>query len=233
LAVSNVAATECVDSAGTVTSPSPECGSGTLAYGGNGTTIAPNDFVMVSTCGTGDVFQTTSGNNSLSHAAALAAAYGNDAVVSRATFVRYYVGVNNGEPALYREENDSATNTLKEITLLPGVENLQITYGVDTNSDGVADSYLSAGAAGLQTADDWAKVVNVRIGIVVRSQAANAMEQDTIARTVNGTNMKLDTNGMLVDAAGAAAAANDNRRRRTMETTIMLRNRFKPINFGG
>lgn len=229
--ISNVSSTECVNSAGTVSNPNPECASGTLVYGGNGTTIAANDFVMVSSCGTGDVFQATSTGNTLSHATALAAAYDNNAVVSRVTFVRYYVGVKNGEPALWREINDGGN--VNEIMLLPGVENLQITYGVDANADGVADNFLPAGAAGLQTADDWSKVIGVRIGIVARSQAANTLEQDTIARTVNSTNMKLDANGMLVDAAGAAAAANDNRRRRIMETTIMLRNRFLPANFGG
>jgi type IV pilus assembly protein PilW len=231
LTVNNVATDDCVTTAGATAA----CSSTTLVYGGKGTTIPQNRIVAASTCGTGDIFKATAASStSLTHAG-LGAAYGTDAMVSAVTFVRYFVGMNNGEPALYREEPNAAGTGPTQTLLLPGIENLQITYGVDTDAtkDGVANNYLAAGANGLQTAADWANVVSVRIGMIARSQASNAAEVDSVARTLNGTNMKMDANGVLVDAAGAAVAGSDNRRRRTMETTVMLRNRFIASNFGG
>lgn len=231
IAVNNVATDDCVTTAGATAA----CSSTTLVYGGKGTTIPQNRIVAASTCGTGDIFKATAASStSLTHTG-LGAAYGTDAMVSAVTFVRYFVGMNNGEPALYREEPNAAGTGPTQTLLLPGIENLQITYGVDTDAtkDGVANNYLAAGAAGLQTAADWANVVSVRIGMIARSQASNAAEVDSVARTLNGTNMKMDANGVLVDAAGAAVAGSDNRRRRTMETTVMLRNRFIASNFGG
>lgn len=57
-------------------------------------------------------------------------------------------------------------NTLVEQSLVSGVEQMQIEYGVDTNLDNNAEFYAGASAI---TATQWAQVASVRISLVVRS----------------------------------------------------------------
>ncbi len=70
-------------------------------------------------------------------------------------------------------------NTLIEQSLVNGVEQMQIEYGVDTNSDNNADFYASASAI---TAAQWAQVASVRISLVVRSDQRGKL---TDANTYN------------------------------------------------
>ena len=70
-------------------------------------------------------------------------------------------------------------NTLIEQTLVNGVEQMQIEYGVDTNSDSNADFYASASAI---NAAQWAQVASVRISLVVRSDQRGKL---TDANTYN------------------------------------------------
>lgn len=57
-------------------------------------------------------------------------------------------------------------NTLTQQSLVSGVEQMQIEYGVDTDADNNTDFYASAAAI---TASQWAQVASVRISLVVRS----------------------------------------------------------------
>jgi hypothetical protein len=70
----------------------------------------------------------------------------------------------NPIPTLVRLTLDG--NTLEEQTLVSGVEQMQIEYGVDNNLDTNADFYASAAAV---TSTQWPRVVSVRISLVVRS----------------------------------------------------------------
>lgn len=58
-------------------------------------------------------------------------------------------------------------NLLVQEDVIPGVEQMQISYGVDLNADATADRFDSATKV---TADNnWANVVTVRLSLVVRS----------------------------------------------------------------
>jgi type IV pilus assembly protein PilW len=96
----------------------------------------------------------------------------------------YYIGNNAaGEPSLYREtlRADGSTEAQE---LVEGVEDMQITYGVDTsgdcsNNDGSVETYVSAdGVPGANAAcpakDVWnKKVLSVRLILTMRTAEAN------------------------------------------------------------
>jgi type IV pilus assembly protein PilW len=86
-----------------------------------------------------------------------------------------------------------------------GVENLQILYGLNTDSDKAPNQYLTAsGVAGR-----WNQVVTVRIGLLLRTPDSLASTADTATYTV------LDS---VFDPI------NDRRLRRIFSTTVRIRN---------
>ncbi|HUH36655.1 MAG TPA: PilW family protein [Spongiibacteraceae bacterium] len=70
-------------------------------------------------------------------------------------------------PALFVESLGSG-GVIARSELVTGVENMQITYGVDTDADGVPDQYLDASSV---AASDWNNVVAVRVQLLLRSRA--------------------------------------------------------------
>lgn len=125
----------------------------------------------------------------------------------------YYIGRNPiGEPALYRDKlghsGTTANSTAEE--LVQGVENMQITYGVDTDTtpDGSVNGYwtatqVNAGTDGSLTmpagaaSTYWKRVLSVRITLTL----------------VSGQNEKVGTTG-------------DKLLRKTFTNTIAIRNRL-------
>ena len=93
----------------------------------------------------------------------------------------YYIRNNGaGEPSLYRETL-GADGTTEAQELVEGVEDMQITYGVDTTVASVAecpddgcsaDAYVAADTAGI----DWNRVVSMRIVFNMRSTETNVGE---------------------------------------------------------
>ena len=90
--------------------------------------------------------------------------------------------------------------------LVAGVENLQVQYGVDTDSDGAVNAYVDPGNA---LAADWDAIRSVQIWLVIRSQK-------------NEPN--LDTASTAVIAGAATAFPDDGWRRSVLSTVISLRN---------
>jgi len=85
----------------------------------------------------------------------------------RLSGVSYYIGTNPiGEPALYRDKLDhsgaTASSTAEE--LVQGVEDMEITYGVDTNADNNVDVYQAA-----DSVTNWSRVLSVRITLTLVS----------------------------------------------------------------
>lgn len=82
----------------------------------------------------------------------------------------YFVDSNNkpgdGIPTLKMAELDASSNYV--ITpLVEGIEYLQVDYGIDTDNNGMPDgAYVSCSAC---TADDWSKVVSVKINLISRN----------------------------------------------------------------
>ena len=85
-----------------------------------------------------------------------------------------------------------------------GVENMQITYGIDTNDDGTPNYYASAG-----TGVDLTQAVTVRISLLLRS-IEDSVVSSPVSYTYNGGTYTPD----------------DRRLRRIFTTTIALRNRI-------
>jgi len=196
-------------------------------FGGSGQTIASGDIVVVGNCSTSDVFLAASADiASVTHgiATGLQSAYGTDAIVTRGTVIRYFIGTDPaGVPGLYREE--PAGGATQSTLLIPAVENMQIEYGVNTVPDvpedmGIADVYLKAGDGPLQTPAQWAEVVSVRIGLLVRSLNPGAGLEVRDTRTY-------PLLGDVIDPADL------NVKRRTLETTVLVRNAFSAQSFGG
>lgn len=120
--------------------------------------------------------------------------------------------VNTG-PALFRQIWDSATSSVVRQQLLAGIENMQITYGIDTSGDRVPDSYVRADDASLGTLANWdTQVVSVRIGLLARTELPRSLQPDTHVYTLNDTDLF------------GGAAPNDTHTRRLLVATVALRN---------
>jgi type IV pilus assembly protein PilW len=102
--------------------------------------------------------------------------------------------------------------------LVDGIQNLQVEYGVDTDADGIANSYansddVEAGTVGGGGAD-WPNVVSIRVAVLVQGQP-NVLDQ---AQAI--------TYNLLGQLATPLA---DRTPRRVFTTTIPLRNRNRTI----
>lgn len=113
----------------------------------------------------------------------------------------YYVGTDNGQPALRRWAL-RGKNMVDE-AIIPGVQDMQVQYGIDANGDGAAEKYVDANLIGT------ASVVSARIWLLVRA------ESDEQGYT-NNINYRF--------ANANIAAAGDKRRRIVMSKTIQIRN---------
>ena len=201
--------------------------------GGSGTRYSEfcaNSIGIVSSCSRATVFQATNvavvgAVGTITHAASGTAGPGNatstwttnifpsSSELFRAQTVIYYVGLGATGPALFRKVYDGESTSPTADELIDNVENMQVTYGIDTGAsgDGMLDSYVTAGSV-----TDWNKVIAVRIGLLMRSStllAADAKVPTTIT-----------VNGQAVSLPAASAPRYD---RRVFTTTIALRNRIK------
>jgi len=70
---------------------------------------------------------------------------------------------------------DVGASTTTTDTLLENVESLNFTYGVDTNDDGSLDSWVSAGAVGMN------KVVAVRVALTANPDQTNPDVKDWVS----------------------------------------------------
>jgi len=83
------------------------------------------------------------------------------------SFTYYIRNGENGDPALWRY--DQSNNVAVE--LLEGIEDMQITYGVDSDDDDIVDNYQTANT--ITTNSDWDKVVSARISLLVQTAEEN------------------------------------------------------------
>ena len=180
--------------------------------------IAQDDIIMITDCEIGDI-AAAGGNenaNSISIAAsnntttALSKAYDTDAKVLRYNYLAIYVKDSgrtnsNGETIFSLAAQDSSGN---EFILADGVEDLQLTYGVDTNNDGTADSFLTA--IDINNNNQWNDVLNVRV-----EQLLNSIEN-------------VSSEGQNYQFNGATQNADDRLLRRHWHSVISIRNRNFP-----
>ena len=184
-------------------------GTGTLGAG----------IYMISDCNAADIFNVStytagSPNSTMAHAQAVGAGrnasaslsyqYGVGARIVPLQTIIYWVGLNSGEPTLYRK-----IGTATSEPLIDGVQALQISYGEDTDNDRVANVYRSAAAVA-----NWNTVISVNLAMLIRSEQY-------------GTNVDTKTYPMLTAAVGGKTIdpTDDRRMRMMFTTTAALRNR--------
>jgi type IV pilus assembly protein PilW len=175
-----------------------------------------NDFILVTDCETSSIFQKTNSNytQGIKHEVAattpsnattdLRKAYGDEAKLMKLTTISYYIRDVNGIPALYRKAEGGNAQEI-----ISGIENLNITYGVDHNNDFSVDEYLTADA--VDNTGKWARVLVVNIELLARSLS------DSV--TVN-------RNAMSYFFNGSVQTPNDAYLRTVISAKITLRNRM-------
>ena len=126
--------------------------------------------VLVHQSGTG-----TPGNSTQS----LSKSYEGNSSVFKAMQITYSIQTGaSGNPALFKKINTDAAEEIVE-----GIESLQVQYGRDTDSDGVANLYTTAdNITGVQ----WEDVVSIRLGLLMRTIEEIAPTTDTSTYTLAG-----------------------------------------------
>ncbi len=132
------------------------------------------------------------------------------ALVSPVMTVVYYIGVGaDGDGALKRLELSNGTVNGAQIftdeELVPGVENMQVLYGIDSTGTQAASAYVTADQVA-----DFDSVVSVKVAVLSASAAGGA-QPPAAAPTFNllGTTV---------------TAPRDTRARKVFDVTITLRN---------
>lgn len=177
--------------------------------------VEVGDILLVTDCEAADVFQVTNtkdtassivhnaGNTGVSpgnYTQELSRKYDTSATVYTARERTYSIATDaDGEQVLQREVNGNA-----EI-LVDGVEDLQITYGIDTDADMTANTYIPA-----DSVTDWNDAIVVRIQLLVRGKEDNVLDES----------QEYTYNGTTVTAA-------DKRLRQVFTKTVGVRNRME------
>lgn len=179
--------------------------------------VTAGQILIVTDCQASTVFQTNSYSaGNIAHANVgspgnstgdLGMLYRIGARVAPLQTLIYYVGNDpaTGNPALYRQTGQTTPSDL----LIEGVEGLQISYGLDTNGDRLADQYVSATGV-----TNWDNVLSVNYSLLVRSDES-------------GTAIDSKTYQLLETAVGGKLLGpfSDRRSRLVFTTTVALRNR--------
>jgi type IV pilus assembly protein PilW len=105
----------------------------------------------------------------------------------------YFVANNNvsgdGIPTLKRAELGAGTFTI--VPLVDGIENMQIEYGVDTNNDGVPNTYTSVPAS----TTDWRNTMAVRVHLLARNTFATQGYSDKRSYTLGDKQVAATNDG--------------------------------------
>lgn len=200
-----------------------------IQINGNPIGLVAGDYVLISDCINADLFTATTVSNSsgtitIAHANndnndnKLSKAYGPDAEVFGFESVSYFIRdtgrtTSNSNPihALYvqRRTAGSAGAAPAAYELVEGVENMQITYGEDTNNDNNIDRYVDA-----ENVSSWGAVLSVRTELLIVSDIENVVSKTG------------DATAQAVTFAGAAVNNTDGRYRRAITTVFAIRNKL-------
>ena len=146
-----------------------------LVYGRLG--IEMGEILFITDCELGDIFVAGSNTNSaaITHTVAhniqneLSKAYEADARIMKFEYFAFYIkdsGRTNrsGNPiySLYKQDLEGVENEIAE-----GIEDLQMTYGVDRDGDKTANIYQTAAEVNDNT--EWSNVVSVRSAMLINT----------------------------------------------------------------
>lgn len=221
--------------------PSPT--NANIKINSNALNFQANEVLVVTDCAFADILKATSVSSSgspvtIAHAKSTNTStttskeYGQNAEVMRMQSNVYYIDTGAyGGPSLMRrrlgsfnnlDNTQSCTNATASTTqgfcveeIAEGVEDLQLLYGVDTNTDLSADKFVAASSV---AAAEWANVVSVRVNLLVRSVETNVSPEANTTYPVSQI-------PLLNGAAPAITTATSRAFRRVYTDTIVLRNR--------
>ncbi len=183
----------------------------------NTTGLATGQFGIVSDCLKASIFQLTSvtqgapgtishalGSGALANRAdALAVNYPSGAQFVPLQQTAFFVAQGQGDQSVLMRAIYSA-GVWDVQPLVPGVESMQVLYGLGTG--GIVNRYVAAGAV-----TDWSQIVAVRLGFLVQGQVGSGATGSTTSRqfSVLGTTITVPSDGRL---------------RHVFEMTINMRN---------
>ena len=203
--------------------------------------IKPGEILLITDCSKASIFQMTGPTNNNNNASnvvhntgtgtpgncykALGASCGAGAVnytykpgssLLRIYSNAYFIGnssLGDGSRSLFTmalEGSTTGSSATKE--LITGIENMQVTYGLDANGDGTAEKFVTADAVG---SSNWSQVTTVRISLLIRSTKTNIA-------TGNQTYTYSTTAGSTTEIS---VTPNDKILRQVLSETIVARNR--------
>lgn len=203
----------------------------------NNNLVNAGDILFISNCKGGDIFQVTAGSpgstGTVGHQSGgsvrpgnagttcnttgatscpncFCQSYGIDAMLHTGfNSSRYYIDNTPEGPTLFVDDFYNSP-----MQLAKGIENMQISYGMDTTNDGSANRYLPAGHVDL----DMNGVVSIKVNILVASDEAVADTPQQLR--FNWEEIKANT-----PTASGLTTASDNRLRRSYSMTVNIRNR--------
>lgn len=111
-----------------------------------------------------------------------------------------------------------AGNRIVDQEIIPGVENLQIQFGIDTTGDGQVDMYVDGDDARLGAS----KLISTRLWLLVRSEQTEAGQGYVDNR---GPYQTPDGSGLQIDPLNDTANYPPSFRRMALSRTIAMRNR--------
>lgn len=218
--------------------------------------LCENDILLVSDCSNSRIFQATNiqavgagacggQNNCLNVEHSAGASPGNaqvtwnppgnvfteDAEVIKVVTKTFFVGVadSGGEPALYVRENDGTP-----VPVVESIENMQILYGIDTDTtpDGIANKYVSANdVTDLDGNSDtvFDAVVSVKISLLVRTanDIPGLKRNQTSGNDYSKLTYKMVTpvSPIIIDPIANDSTSTDRRMRKMYNMTIKIRNK--------
>ncbi|WP_372865579.1 PilW family protein [Spongiibacter sp.] len=195
--------------------------------------IKQKDFVLITDCVTGDIFRVTNspkgagqGKATLAHSNAsntrnrLSKIYGGDAEIFAFESTNFAVrdtgrDTVGGLPiyALFTQQIPISSGGVlgPAVEIIEGVENMQLSYGLDTDGDRSVDEYKTADAV-----TDWLEVLAVRVELtmVANDESVVGETGDVDAQSV------YDSAGNLLDNA-------DGRMRQVFSSVFAIRNRLQ------
>lgn len=180
--------------------------------------IASGDPVMITNCSVGDIFIAGANTNAtaITHTVSdntsndLTMSYPANSQVMRFLYYAFYVKntgrVNSvGQPILALVRLDVNGN---EDEIAEGVEQMRVSYGVDTDGDNTVDTYQTA--TQVNNANNWNNVISIQINLLFAT-----------TENVNDKSQPYTFNGVTTTPA-------DRKLRRQWDTFITLRNRGLP-----
>jgi prepilin-type N-terminal cleavage/methylation domain-containing protein len=114
----------------------------------------------------------------------------------------------------------SNTGAMTEEELIENVEQMQIEYGIDTNSDNAPDLYATATEIDAMATSRWPNVVSTRISVVARSNTRDASFTEAVNYTLAGGYVHQTSSSALFGEVQQF-------RRRVYTHTIQIRNRSR------